>query len=227
MYLKTYDKNLERGNNMISKKKFISAILAISIVAALAVGGTLAYLTSVTDTVTNTFTVGDVEITMDEQKVTEAGVADGTTRQTTNSYKLMPGHPYIKDPTIHVTNNKEDCYLFVKINNTISSLLITENTTIGETTYKSIADQLTENHWELVSGTTDIYQYVGTNGNAVVSAGTDVVVFNNFVVKSNADVSGVTANDKIELVACAVQADGLTLAQAYSEATFGTSSVTP
>ena len=100
------------------KKRTLALILALVLVFGAAVGGTIAYLTD-TDTVTNTFTVGKVDITLDEAKVTEYGVIDSTanTRVTENTYKLIPGHTYTKDPTIHVDADSEKCWLFVKIEN--------------------------------------------------------------------------------------------------------------
>ena len=71
----------------------------------------MAYLTS-TDTVTNTFTVGKVKITLDEAKVN----ADGTPvanaeRVKANEYKLLPGHTYNKDPMVTVLSGSESSYV--------------------------------------------------------------------------------------------------------------------
>ena len=56
---------------MKKSKAILMALCAVLLVAA-SVMGTLAYLTS-TDTVTNTFTVGNVQIKLDEAKVNEEG----------------------------------------------------------------------------------------------------------------------------------------------------------
>ena len=97
-----------------TKKALLLALCAVLLVVS-TVFATMAYLTSTTEVVKNTFTVGNVKITLDEAKVNEYGVKDGDTRVTENTYKLMPGHTYTKDPTIHVDANSEDCWLFVKI----------------------------------------------------------------------------------------------------------------
>ena len=89
-------------------KALLLALCAVLLVAA-SVLGTMAYLTSQAE-VTNTFTVGSVSITLDEAPVDENGEATTGTRVTENSYKLMPGHKYDKDPTIHVAANSEDCW---------------------------------------------------------------------------------------------------------------------
>lgn len=90
--------------------------LVLSLSAVLLVGasvfGTMAYLTYTTETVENTFTVGNVEIKLDEAKVNEYGVeiADAD-RVTTNEYKLIPGHTYAKDPTVTVLKGSEKSYV--------------------------------------------------------------------------------------------------------------------
>lgn len=92
-------------------KKTISIVALVVLVAAVSVLGTLAYLTS-SDKVENTFTVGKVAITLDEAKVDAMGVEQlGADRVQKNSYKLMPGHSYVKDPTIHVDAASEDCFI--------------------------------------------------------------------------------------------------------------------
>ena len=101
-------------------KKKLMTVLALVLVIAMSVAGTYAYLTS-TDTVKNTFTVGNVAITLDEAKVqikldeAEAN-ADGplvanADRVKANSYKLLPGHTYNKDPMVTVLKGSESSYV--------------------------------------------------------------------------------------------------------------------
>ena len=104
------------------KKKIVSVCLVVCLLATAIIGTTLAYFTD-DATVTNTFTVGKVTITMDETDVDIYGVKDGENRVTTNDYKLIPGREYIKDPIIHVGADSEDCYLFVTIDNGISAVI--------------------------------------------------------------------------------------------------------
>ena len=96
------------------KKRTVALVLAIVLVFAVAVGGTVAYLTS-TANVKNTFTVGSVDIKLDEAKVNTAGVVQGTDRVTANDYKLMPGHTYTKDPTVTVLEGSEESYVRMKV----------------------------------------------------------------------------------------------------------------
>ena len=56
------------------QKKFVISMIALCLCACCLVGVTVAWLTSTTETVTNTFSYGNVKITLDEAKVTEYGV---------------------------------------------------------------------------------------------------------------------------------------------------------
>ena len=96
---------------MKKAKKILVMVAALALTAALAIGGTLAYLTSTTEVVQNTFTVGKVKISLDETDVDLYGVKDGETRVLKNEYKLMPGHEYIKDPMVTVKADSEESYV--------------------------------------------------------------------------------------------------------------------
>jgi len=93
-----------------AKKALVIVLCAILLVAA-SVMGTVAYLTD-TKEVTNTFSVGDVKITLLETKVDENGVpVDGANPVAENSYHLLPGHTYVKDPTVTVVEKSEKAYV--------------------------------------------------------------------------------------------------------------------
>ena len=95
---------------MKTKSKALLLTLCAVLLVAASVLGTMAYLTS-TDTVTNTFTVGKVEIKLDETDVTNPNGP----RVTANSYKLMPGTTYTKDPTVTVKAGSEESYVRMKV----------------------------------------------------------------------------------------------------------------
>lgn len=93
-----------------AKKAMLMTLCAIILVVA-TVFGTMAYLTS-TDTVTNTFTVGNVKITLDEAKVdTDGSLVAGAARVKENDYKLLPGHTYNKDPMVTLLAGSETSYV--------------------------------------------------------------------------------------------------------------------
>lgn len=98
---------------MKTRTKALLMLLCAVLLVAGSVLGTLAYLTS-TDAVKNTFTVGNVKITLDEAKVGTDGKAltgDDAARVKENNYKLMPGHTYDKDPTVTVKAGSESSYV--------------------------------------------------------------------------------------------------------------------
>lgn len=91
-------------------KALLLTLCAVLLVAA-TIFGTMAYLTS-TDTVTNTFTVGKVNIKLDEAKANSDGtLVEGAERVKANSYKLLPGHIYSKDPMVTVLSGSESSYV--------------------------------------------------------------------------------------------------------------------
>lgn len=91
-------------------KAMLLTLCAVLLVAA-TIFGTMAYLTS-TDTVTNTFTVGKVNIKLDEAKANSDGtLVEGAERVKANSYKLLPGHTYNKDPMVTVLSGSESSYV--------------------------------------------------------------------------------------------------------------------
>ena len=93
-----------------TRKALMMVLCAVALVA-ISVGATVAYLTS-TDTVTNTFTVGNVQIKLDEAKANPDGTrVEGADRVKTNSYKLLPGLTYNKDPMVTVLKGSEECYV--------------------------------------------------------------------------------------------------------------------
>lgn len=100
---------------MKTKSKALLLTLCAVLLVAASVLGTMAYLTS-TAKVENTFTVGKVEIKLDEAKVTADGIpVEGAARVTENSYKLMPGNTYTKDPTVTVKAGSEESYVRMKV----------------------------------------------------------------------------------------------------------------
>lgn len=197
---------------MKKSTKALGLILCAILLVVGSVMGTLAYLTS-QDTVTNTFTVGDVEITLDEAKVNTAGepvnaedvvvdLADAP-RVEGNEYHLIPGSTYTKDPVIHVTAESESCWLLVKVENNISSVVDTA----------AITAQLTANGWTLVAGETNVYAQA-----AATAAGENVKVFESFTVNTtatNTDLDDIK-DEEIVVTAYAVQAENVdTAAEAW------------
>ena len=96
---------------MKTKSKALLLALCAVLLVTVTVFGTMAYLTS-TDEVTNTFTVGKVAIKLDEAKAnTDGTLVAGADRVKANSYKLLPGHTYNKDPMVTVLKGSESSYV--------------------------------------------------------------------------------------------------------------------
>ncbi len=96
---------------MKTRSKALLLTLCALLLVAATIFGTMAYLTS-TDTVTNTFTVGKVNIKLDEAKANSDGtLVEGAERVKANSYKLLPGHTYNKDPMVTVLSGSESSYV--------------------------------------------------------------------------------------------------------------------
>ncbi|MDD7602442.1 MAG: SipW-dependent-type signal peptide-containing protein [Firmicutes bacterium] len=94
-----------------SKKKALLMVLCAVVLVLVSVMGTMAYLTS-TDKVVNTFTVGNVQIKLDEAKAnTDGTLVENAERVKANSYKLLPGHTYNKDPMVTVLKGSESSYI--------------------------------------------------------------------------------------------------------------------
>ena len=83
------------------KKKSLALVLALAMIVVCVVGGTLAWLTATTPEVKNTFTYGDINITLAESENLDL--------------KMIPGYTIAKDPKVTVMANSEKCYLFVKV----------------------------------------------------------------------------------------------------------------
>lgn len=76
-------------------------VLALALIVGVAGGATFAWLTAKTDPVVNTFTYGDINITLAEN--------------TGSDYKIIPGVAIEKDPLVTVLAKSEACWLFVKV----------------------------------------------------------------------------------------------------------------
>lgn len=95
----------------MKKFKALLVVACALLLVAASVFGTMAYLTS-TDEVKNTFTVGKVNIKLDEAKANPDGsLVEGAARVKANSYKLLPGHTYNKDPMVTVLSGSESSYV--------------------------------------------------------------------------------------------------------------------
>lgn len=86
----------------MKNKKMISMIVAVTLIAVIGVGATLAYFTDKTDT-TNVITMGHVDIEIDEPNY------EGDENNEVKD--ITPGETIVKDPTITVQEGSADAFI--------------------------------------------------------------------------------------------------------------------
>lgn len=92
--------------------KTLALVVVMMLVIGCTIGGTIAWLTAKTDPVVNTFTVGDINITL-----AETYNKDTNGDQILDAWegKMVPGNTLPKDPKVTVKAGSEACWLFVKV----------------------------------------------------------------------------------------------------------------
>lgn len=124
---------------MKTARKALMLILCAALLVSATVMGTLAFLTDKSEVVTNTFTVGKIDITLTETKG--------------NSFKIVPGEIDDKDPTVTVVKGSEECYVYA---------LITNDLVLNDQTVGTVDVDTTK--WTSIdtSGHKTLYRYKGT-----------------------------------------------------------------
>ena len=84
----------------MKKRKTLIIVLAICSVLVIGTAITFAYITAISQTLENIFTVGKVSITLTESE--------------TDRYLILPGTEITKDPLVTVKAESDACWLFVK-----------------------------------------------------------------------------------------------------------------
>lgn len=167
-------------------------MLALVLMVGCAVGGTLAWLVAKTDPVVNTFTYGDINITL--------------TEDTGSNYKIIPGVEITKNPKVTVKADSEACWLFVKVDEEYWPTFTEADSETRKVSY-TLADV-----WTALPNVPGVYyREVGA-----VSADTDFEVLegNKVTVSENltkAEVNSIAEGiqPKLTFTAYAVQKDGI------------------
>ena len=193
-------------------KKKIALLMAMVMLFGMTVAGTLAWLQAETDPVVNTFTVGNINITLDEADVDDTDEdGDVTERDKANEYKMIPGQTYTKDPIVTVKADSEDCYLFVKV--------IELNNTLPGTTDKVIEWTMLETGWTY-DATNDVYHRnvalsdTDTPFNLITG---DTIKISESLTKDILEADGFVA-PTLTFKACAVQSANVEYSDAVSQA---------
>lgn len=85
----------------MSIKKLLIAVISLLCTITIGISTTVAYFISNTGPVINTFTVGNVSLSLSETTGTE--------------YQMIPGTTIAKDPLVTVHGGSEECLVYVKL----------------------------------------------------------------------------------------------------------------
>ena len=203
-------------------KKIIGKVAVFAIVIVLVVGGIMAYLTD-TDSKTNNFTIGNVDIVLHEDGWDALADGDGTvgTPDTTNSPSTSNGIPDVaenvvanqvitKDPTIENVGNNP-AFVYLKVTVPTATVNEANDTT---TTNKQLFTYTTNAGWtELTaarshSGTNNIYYYY-YNTALAAGATTTNALFDSVIVTDMKNTTGITTSQTITVDAYAIQSTSL------------------
>ena len=206
---------------MKAKRKALLLSLCAVLLVVASVMGTMAYLTS-SDTVTNTFTVGKVQITLDEAAVNLDGTPiEGAARVKQNSYKLLPGLTYTKDPTVTVKAGSEPSYVKMTVTFTKAAELDKIFAPTGGANLTSIFNGYDSTNWiakgSTTAANTRTYEFwykeavAAPDGDVALDALFDSITVPGTITKDQlASIEGMT----ITVNAYAIQADGFATAEA-------------
>lgn len=135
----------------INLRKSIAFMAIIALIGGLVLTS-LAYFTD-SDAATNTFTVGKIDIKLEELLFNDE-------EQDDDAKRLVPGKTIAKDPTVTVLAKSEDSYVFMYVANNLTHLLDPLPIDLGG--WKQVDTRLTGNLTEAV------YVYAGGTGAAKI-----------------------------------------------------------
>lgn len=186
---------------MKARSKALLLALCAVLLVAVSVLGTMAYLTSKTQVITNTFTVGDINIELTE------------TKPESKQAKIIPGVDIEKDPKVTVKKDSEACWLFVKVEQTGTFVKdkVTYSVMTGADGWEALPDVDGVYYREVAAVTTDTDFYVLT-GNTAHPNG--VVIVSDELTKAEVDTIADGNQPKLTFTAYAVQKEGIDTAAA-------------
>lgn len=202
----------------MKKKKTITA--AVILLLVFVVGGAIAYFTD-TDTRTNTFTIGSVDITL-----TEDGwdaLADTNNNDIPDAAEdMMPGESVTKDPLINNVSTKNPAYVFAKVEVPCTTIVAPATTSEELFTY-TVNSGWTELSTAAVActsgGTATHVYYYGSNGtltalakaaDASTPTPTTNPVFSSITLRSTLTGNeGLTGNKNVVVTGYGIQTEGL------------------
>ena len=202
----------------MTKKKIVSLCLAAVLVVMAIAGATVAYFTD-TKTAKNTFTMGNVQIKLDETNVNDP---EGD-RVSSNEYNVYPGAVVTKDPIVHNVG-KNAAYIRATVNvsnwmNLVGAYYPDFKETFPNDGYKAALNLLVGTlgeGWSVVGveagdvftiGQFDAKFILKYDG--VLAAGADTTaMFQTVTIPAGIDNANADSFDEVKVVAQAIQADG-------------------
>ena len=200
-------------------KKNKTYLAAVVLLLVFVVGGAIAYFTD-TETKTNTFTIGNVDITLTEPSWSTTDTNSNNVPDAAEN--LMPGQTVTKDPTINNVSTKNDAYVFAKV----------EVPCTTETTPQELFTYTVNSGWTELTvtnelpvactsgGTATHVYYYGTNGTlttlvkAVDSStptSTSTAVFSSVTLRNTLTGNeGLTGNKNVVVTGYGIQTEGFT-----------------
>ncbi len=199
-------------------KQILLVAVAMILVSAISIAATFAYLYDDSETARNTFTIGKIELHLDEAKVNEDGkpvdedgnvldnVADAP-RVYENEYKLIPGRTYVKDPTVYVEEGSEVCIVFVLIYipDSINAVMLNNDDYSIEKQVGKSWHRLSDDHVvQVEDGKYLLF------GQLDVTAGSVLPLFDNIAIRPDATSEELEKAEREEIVitAYAIQSEG-------------------
>ena len=186
---------------MNTTKKLVIAVVALSIAMVCVVGGTLAFLIAQSNVVTNTFTYGEITISLWENVLDKNGnVTDEKNYVGIEYGKIIPGDVVNKNPTVTVSKGSESCYVYVLIENQLGD---------------AASYDIDASKWEEIGESENkrLYRY-RVDGGIVNAADADknLEVFGTLVFSSDLDKNtiGALAGKNVVISAYAHQSDNTT-----------------
>ncbi len=193
----------------MKKKKTI--IAAIVLLLGFLVGGAIAYFTD-TDNATNVFTIGNVDIELEEPNWDTTD--DDNNNVPDASQDLMPGQTIAKDPKINNISTTNPAYVFAKVE--VPCTTATSPATPAELFSYTLNSGWTELSTAAVactSGGSATHVYYYGSGNTLTSLAAEAstpAVFNNVTLLSTLTGNeGLSGNKNIVVTGYGIQTQGL------------------
>ena len=196
--------------------KVVATLLAIVLLMACGIGGTIAWLAAKSETVTNTFTAGNITIELKEHELVDGKLTEDEVTEN-DTYKVVPGGTQPKDPFVRVQGGSEKCYVYALVENNMKidgTVVVTPN--------------INSTQWDIVTSADNktLYRYY-----IIVDASTSDVTCQVFTEvsydgeKITEDTIDDLVNNYITIDAFAHQSDNTTVdvADAAAKAHFGLS----